>query len=278
MRLPTMHDSAAISLADLPRFRRPRVRTDVLRVLLAAGLIATVVPLFLVARHAGVGRAAVFPNRADTGVVALDMSASISGATYARVATTLRGLVAANQPTGLIMFSDQAYELLPPNSPPSALNGFVRFFVPTRRYGNTPVFGQGPWDMFMGGTKIGVGLQMALDSLRQAHVRHGTIVLVSDLDDSGIDQPALSDMAITLRKAHVPLRIVPLFAAPENKQLFATLFGKNVFVDPKAFTHTTSRDVEPIAAGVPWVLIGLGLLLTALLALNERLHARLELA
>jgi hypothetical protein len=206
------------------------------------------------------------------------MSASISGATYARVATTLRGLVAANQPTGLIMFSDQAYELLPPNSPPSALNGFVRFFVPTRRYGNTPVFGQGPWDMFMGGTKIGVGLQMALDSLRQAHVRHGTIVLVSDLDDSGIDQPALSDMAITLRKAHVPLRIVPLFAAPENKQLFATLFGKDAFVDPKAFTHTASRDVEPIAAGIPWVLIGLGLLLTVLLALNERLHARLELA
>jgi hypothetical protein len=273
-----MHDSAAIPLADLPRFRRPRLRTDLLRVLLAAGLTATIVPLFLVARHAGVGRAAVFPNRADTGVVALDMSASISGATYARVATTLRGLVAANQPTGLIMFSDQAYELLPPNSPPSALNGFVRFFVPTRRYGNTPVFGQGPWDMFMGGTKIAVGLQMALDSLRQAHVRHGTIVLVSDLDDSGIDQPALSDMAITLRKAHVPLRIVPLFAAPENKQLFGTLFGKNAFVDPKAFTHTTSRDVEPIAAGVPWVLIGLGLLLTALLAVNERLHARLELA
>jgi len=278
MRLPTMHGAAAIPVADLPRFRRPRLRTDILRIVLAAALIGTLVPLFLVARSAGVGRAAVFPNGAETGVVALDMSASISGPTYARVATTLRGIVAANQPTGLIMFSDQAYELLPPNSPPSALQGFIRFFVPTRYYGDTPVFGQGPWDMFMGGTKIGLGLESALDSLRQAHVRHGTIVLVSDLDDSGVDQPELSQVAIILRKAHVPLRIVPLFAAPENKQLFATLFGKHSFVDPKAFTHTSSRSVEAIAAGAPWLLIGLGLILTALLALNERLHARVELA
>ena len=72
-------------------------------------------------RSAGAGRAAVFPEGTNTGVVALDMSASISGPIYARVATTLRGIVNANQSVGLVMFSDTAYELLPPNSPPGAL-------------------------------------------------------------------------------------------------------------------------------------------------------------
>ena len=90
----------------------------------------------------------------DTGVVALDMSASISGPTYSRVATTLRGIANANQSVGLVMFSDSAYELLPPNSPPGALVQFIPYFVPTRYYGSTPVFAQTPWDHFSGGTRI----------------------------------------------------------------------------------------------------------------------------
>ena len=59
------------------------------------------------------------------------MSASIAGPVYARVATTLSGIVDANQSIGLVMFSDTAYELLPPNSPPAALIQFIPFFVPT---------------------------------------------------------------------------------------------------------------------------------------------------
>src|SRR5205814_5580400 len=171
-------------LADLHRLRTPVQRTSLLRLALAVALAATFVWLLLDARTAGAGRAAVFPQGTSTGVVALDMSASISGPTYARVATTLRGIVNANESIGLVMFSDTAYELLPPNSPPGALVQFIPYFVPLRYFGSTPVFGQTPWDTFMGGTRIGTGLAMARIALERAGLKHGAILLVSDLDDS----------------------------------------------------------------------------------------------
>jgi len=276
--VPTFHRGSAVVLADRFRLRGPRLRTDGARILLALALLATLALLFLSARHAGAGRAAVFPQGTDTGVVALDMSASISGPTYARVATTLRGIAAANQSVGLVMFSDTAYELLPPNSPPAALTAFVPFFVPLRYYGTTPVFGQAPWDMFMGGTRIAPGLIMAAQALRRANVKHGAILLVSDLDDSSADESLLDQEAVHLRQQHIPLRIVPLFASQHDKALFGELFGDNAFVDPKAFTHTARRQTQPIAAPAPWTLIGLGFVLVLLLAANERWNARLETA
>jgi len=83
---------------------------------------------------------------------------------------------------------------------------------------------------------------------------------------------------VRLRQQHIPLRIVPLFAAPHDKRLFGALFGDNSFVDPKVFTHTATRHSASIAAPAPWGLIGLGLILVFLLAANERWNARLETA
>jgi hypothetical protein len=276
--VPTFHRGGAVILADRVRLRGPRLRSDAVRILLALALLGTLALLFVAARQAGAGRAAVFPQGVDTGVVVLDMSASISGPTYARVATTLRGIASANESVGLVMFSDTSYELLPPNSPSAALTAFVPFFVPLRYYGTTPVFGQAPWDMFMGGTRIATGLIMGEQSLKRAHVKHGAILLVSDLDDSSADYPLLNQEAVTLHRLHIPLRIVPLFASQNNKALFAQLFGENVFVDPRAFTHTARRQTQPIAAPAPWKLLELGFLLVVLLAANERWNARLETA
>src|SRR4051794_2688824 len=228
------------------------------------------------ARTAGAGRAAFFPEGTCTGVVALDMSASISGPTYARVATTLRGIVNANQSIGLVMFSDTAYELLPPNSPPGALQQFIPFFTPLRFYGSTPIFGQTPWDTFMGGTQIAPGLEMARKSLKRARISCGAILLVSDLDDSNSDESALEQEALLLRSKHVPVRIVPLFAEDSNLRLFGALFGKNAFVDPNVFTHTAKRHAQAVRAPSPWLLILLGGVLVALLAGNERFNGRLQ--
>jgi von Willebrand factor type A domain len=277
-QLPTLRRGLAVPSADLPRLQVPAQRTAAVRIVLTAALIATLVWLFVVAKSAGTGRAAVFPEGADTGVVALDMSASISGPIYARVATTLRGIVNANQSVGLIMYSDTAYELLPPNSPPGAMLQFIPFFVPLRYYGSTPVFGQTPWDTFMGGTRVAAGLQMARTALRRAHVKHGAILLVSDLDDSNADQGLLETEAIRLRAEHIPVRIVPLFAQPRDKRLFAALFGEDAFVDPSVFTHTAKRHAASIAAPQPWMLILLGGLLVLLLAGNERFNGRLAAA
>jgi hypothetical protein len=275
IRIPTVRRGLALPLADLPRLHLPAQRTALVRVLLAAALVATLVWLFVVARSAGAGRASVFPEGARTGVVALDMSASISGPIYARVATTLRGIVDANESIGLVMFSDTAYELLPPNSPPGALLQFIPFFVPTRYYGSTPVFGQTPWDTFMGGTRIARGLKTAAEALARANVKHGAILLVSDLDDSKADQGLLEEEALKLRAAHIPVRIVPLFAAPLDRRVFAAFFGEKAFVDPSVFTHTAKRRAASVAAPQPWALLLLGMVLVALLAGNERWNGRL---
>jgi hypothetical protein len=277
VRGTTVRRREATPLGDLSRLSPAASRTTVLRVVLALALAGTLAAAMLTARSAGSGRAAVLPQGASTAVVALDMSASISGATYQRVATTLKGIVSANQAIGLVMFSDVAYELLPPNSPPGALLQFLRFFNPVRVIGGTPVFGRSPWDQFSGGTRVSRGLVAAHAALRRAHVRHGAILLVSDLDDSSSDAEPLVAEALALRRAHVPVRIVPLFASPDNVRTFAALFGESAFVDPQAFTHSAGRQVQPIAAAAPWGLLALGLLLVLLLAGNERLNARLRI-
>lgn len=275
MRIPTLRSERAVPLADLQGLHLAAQRTSLVRIFLVAALVGIFALLFINARSAGAGRAAVFPEGASTGVVVLDMSASISGPTYARVATTLRGIVNANQSVGLVMFSDTAYELLPPNSPPGALLQFIPFFVPLRYYGSTPVFGQTPWDTFMGGTRVATGLEMGRLALRRAHVQHGSILLVSDLDDSNNDQGLLEQEALQLRTAHVPLRIVPLFAAPRDVRLFTTLFGQSAIVDPSVFTHTATRHAASVAAAQPWALLLLGGALVLLLAGNERWNGRL---
>ncbi len=274
--LGSLHRRNPVQLAELPALRHAALRTSSLRVLLALGLAGTLAALVHVASSAGGGRAAVFPQGTSTGVVALDMSASISGPVYARVAATLRGIVDANQSIGLVMFSDTAYSLLPPNSPPAALLQFIPYFTPVRYYRATPVFAQSPWDTFTGGTRISSGLHEARLALQRAHIRHGAILIVSDLDNSLADQPALDAEALRLRRAGIAVRIVPLFASKSNRRYFAAVFGDNAFVDPHVFTHTAKRQAQSVAGTEPWALLLLGVLLVLLLTANERWNGRLS--
>ena len=275
MRGTTFARRGATRLGDLARLSEPAQRTTLVRVGLALALIATLAGAILLARTAGSGRAAVLPVGAKTGVVVLDMSASVAGPTFERVGAVVRGLVAANQPVGLVMFSDVAYELLPPNSPPSALQQFLRFFVPERVKRGAPVFGQSPWSVFSGGTRISTGLVAGLNALRRARVPHGSLVLMSDLNDSQNDRDPLVKEATALRKAHVPIRILPLNATPQDIEVFSHLFGADVFVGPQAFKKTGKHRIEPIEAASPWALLAVGLVLVGLLAANERLNSRL---
>lgn len=275
--LGSLRRRGPVQLAEFAELRSAALRTSAVRVVLAIALAGTLAALVFAAGSAGSGRAAVFPEGTNTGIVALDMSASISGPVYARVAATLRGIVDANQSIGLVMFSDTAYSLLPPNSPPGALLQFIPYFTPVRYYGATPVFAQSPWDNFSGGTRVAAGLTEARQALERARVRHGAILIVSDLDDASADQPALAAEALRLRRAHIAVRIVPLFADPRNRRYFAAIFGDKVFVDPSVFTHTAKRHAQSIAAAQPWALLLLGAALVLLLAGNERWNGRLTI-
>jgi hypothetical protein len=264
----------ATRLGDLAQLTGPAQRTTVVRVGLALALAATLAGAILLARSAGSGRAAVLPVGAKTGVLVLDVSASVAGPPFERVGTVVKGLVAANQAMGLVMFSDVGYELLPPNSPPSALQQFIRFFAPKSVTRGQPVFGASPWSQFSGGTRISTGLVAGQQALRRAQVTDGSLVLMSDLNDSQNDHDPLVAEATALRQAHIPVRIVPVNASPQNVQLFVGLFGQNAFVGPQAFKKTSKQRVEPIAASSPWALLAVGVVLVGLLAANERLNSR----
>lgn len=275
MRGTTLVRRGATRLGDLPHLELPAQRTTLVRVGLALSLAATLAGAVLLARSAGSGQASVLPAGTNGGVIVLDVSASNAGPPFERVGALMRGLVAANQAVGLVMFSDVAYELLPPNSPPSALQQFVRFFTPQKVTKQEPVFGTSPWSEFSGGTRISSGLIAGQNALRRSHVTRGAIVLMSDLNDSQSDQEPLVTEAQALRHAQIAVRIVPINASPRDTELFTHLFGDGSLVGPQAIRRATDLRVEPISAASPWALLVVALVLIGLLGLNERLNSRL---
>jgi hypothetical protein len=275
VRGTTLARRGATRLGDLAQLAAPAQRTTAVRVGLALALAATLAGAVLISRTAGSGRADVLPVGSKTGVIVLDMSASVSGPPFERAGAVVRGLVRANQAMGLVMFSDVGYELLPPNSPPSSLQQFLRFFAPKSVHNGAPVFGQSPWSQFSGGTRISTGLIAGQDALRRAHVTDGSLVLLSDLNDSEDDRDALVTEARTLNDAHIPLRILPINASPQNVEIFDHLFGSGSFVGAQAFTKASKQRVEPILAPSPWALLVVSFVLIGLLAANERLNSRL---
>jgi hypothetical protein len=275
VRGTTLARRGATRLGDLAQLAGQAQRTTFVRVFLALALAATLAGAVLLARSAGSGRAAVLPVGSKTGVIVLDMSASVAGPPFERVGAVIRGLVAANQAMGLVMFSDVGYELLPPNSPPSALQQFLRFFAPKNVVQGAPNFAASPWSGFSGGTRISTGLVAGQEALRRAGTPHGTLVLMSDLNDSQNDRDPMVAEATALRQAHIPVRIVPINANPQNVQIFGGLFGRSAFVGPAAFKRTTKQQVQPIVAASPWALLAVGLVLVGLLAANERFNSRL---
>src|SRR4051812_37939227 len=121
----------AIELADFPAFARAALRSRRLR--LAAGVLALVLVAVAVvtAPRRSAPASALLP-RGATGIVVVDVSASISWDTYARIAATLERLRRGGGSAGLIFFSDTAYQALPPRTPVVELGPFQRFFEVSR--------------------------------------------------------------------------------------------------------------------------------------------------
>jgi hypothetical protein len=160
---------STIELADYPALARAASRTRLLR-LLAGGLaLGLAVVAFLAAPSGSTPGAALLP-RGASGIVVIDVSASISTDTYARIASTLDRLRRGGGTAGLILFSDTAYQALPPGTPVTELGAFERFFQATVQTepGVLPQPPQSPWtDQFSAGTRISTGLSLALNVLQQ---------------------------------------------------------------------------------------------------------------
>jgi hypothetical protein len=268
----------AVATPDFRHFARAARRTAVVRGALVAVTLALLTLAFLESRTAGSPVGALLPAGSSS-VVLLDISASISGPTNRRVLATLRTLAFSKGTAGLVVFSDSGYELLPPGAPTRELRPLLRFFTPLRTTDTGPVYPTNPWNgTFTGGTRISAGLNEARLALRRAHIRHGVVVLVSDLEDPE-DPGTLADAVNALRRAHVGIRIVPLFPRPENTALWESLVGRDAIVAsptlPDSPLAAAKKEAQPFQPGLPAALLAFSALLVLALAANERWCGRL---
>lgn len=265
---------ASIPLGELDAVAAVTRRTLGLRVLLGAAAVAAAAAVVALAGRSAAEGPALLPRGSD-GLVVLDLSASISSDTYARIGATLERLAASGGRYGLIIFSDTAYLALPPGTPAAELRPFARYFaLPARGgAGGAIVLPTSPWtDAFSAGTKISTGLQLALDTIRDERLGRPAVLLVSDLDDDVGDRERLTTAALSFRRLGIPVRVVGLNPSPEDEQYMARLLRRPGDLTPAGLPGEERSAGE---AGVRLSLVLVALVAAAALALRELLATRL---
>src|SRR5688500_13585300 len=121
LRLERRH---GIPAGEPGSFRHAARRTTLVRLGLAFAMCAALAIAFLVARSQDVRHAPLVPS-GTTGMLVVDLSASVS---EGGLEATVEKLSSTDEQTGLVVFSDAAYELLPPGSPSRELASLLRFF------------------------------------------------------------------------------------------------------------------------------------------------------
>jgi len=266
-----------IPLAGAAGLRPLARRTLRLRLLAAALLLAAAVVAVLVSLGRPATTGAYLP-RGRTGVVVLDVSASISSDTYARIAATLGRLASSGGHSGLILFSDTAYQALPPGTPDTELTPFRRFFDVRSQStpGLLPELPRSPWtDAFSAGTRISTGLQLALDTIQRERIQQPSILLVSDLDDDTEDLERLTSVGLALRRLGIPLRVVGLNPAPEDEQFFRRLVPRpGDIVQARLPGQRDPGASAPFPTGIVVATVAVALLLGLFLVAGDRLRWR----
>jgi hypothetical protein len=266
---------SAVPYTGAQSLARVAARTTVARVLLALALIALVVLTALAARHPQVNKHPLLPANAG-GIVVLDLSASISEDTYSRIGQELQKLVDAGGRYGLVVFSANAYEALPPGSPASELKPLIRYFVlPTQTTpGEQPTYPRNPWSRsFTSGTQIARGLDLARQIEVDGHAKHPTVVLISDLQDDSSDSSRLNDVLTAYKHDGVKLYIVPLNATESDLQRYASVAVKTL--STPGFTPGPPTSA-PARSSFPMLLVALTVVVALLLGVNEVRAARLR--
>ena len=260
----------AIPTSEPSRLEQARRRTTILRAVLAACLAALLVAAVLVARQYDVRHAPLVAS-GSSGVVVLDLSASVFEGGFE---ATVRKLVETDERAGLVVFSDAAYELLPPGSSGREFQPLLRFFRSTESGFLPP----NPWERFRAGTRISEGLMTA----REALLREGgpgKIILLSDLEVLPDEVQRLVGVFADLRSDGFDVEIVPLAPRKEQRRLIELFVGGDAFLpQPTSGEEAVkARGEGSITTGIPWWFVLVGLVLVLTLALNERMLVRLEM-
>lgn len=255
---------------ELYALRRPILRTTVLRIVLGVALALAFAAALLVARSRDAQPDPLLPV-GTTGMIVLDLSASAG--LQPEFGELLRRIAAANEPTGVVVFSDTAYELVPPGTPGRDLAPMIRYF--------SEGTGRNPWESFQTGTNLAIGIETAREVLERDQVERGTILLASDLEFFPDDGPRLSAALAELRQEGTELRILPLGAREEQKRFFEAALGPDVFIELEEATGVAAGRADGgfrlAEEGMPWLFVALALALALLLGANERACSRLRL-
>jgi hypothetical protein len=302
----------AIPLADLRELRLPLLRTAATRFALAVALLGLLAGAWMIVRDDDPNAGASLIPGSEGGVIVLDLSASIGSTPHLRTANALRYVQETKQSFGLVVFSDTAYEAVPPGTAYTEMAPFMRHFGQVRLYpcirrgsrpcpaGSYEVPEDTPWEeyrrlveaatrggsrvnpwsgSFRSGTRISLGLETAREILRREGMSGLGILLISDLDDSVFDEPQLTQTLIRFKDENVPLNIVGLRPAPDDRELFRRLLGDDAFVTRPELQRKRDALKREQRAGAgtdfPVVLAGAVGLILLLLALNEHLCGRL---
>jgi len=257
---------------------RIAARTTLVRVLLGVVLVALVLASAAAARHPKLNKQPLLaPN--SGGMVVLDLSASISSDTFARIGESLRQLAARGGRYGLVVFSGVAYEAMPPGTPASALVPIARYFTLPRQVtpGEQPTFPTNPWThSFTAGTQISRGLDLARQIELDTHAKHPAVILISDLADDANDQARLPAVVQAYKQEGIGLRAIALNAAPNDVDYFKRLIGAASAIVPAALPGEHPGATSPPHASFPWWLVFFAVAVAMLLALNELRSARLR--
>lgn len=273
----------SIPVADSGAFTREARRTALVRIALAGALLGLLALAFLLARDLRARPSTYFA--AGSGVVVVDLSTSVEPARYRRLARVFHSLVETGQRTGLVAFSDGAYEMLPTGTSGEELRPLLRFFEPPRagspdaRRAQGFGFLESPWSgSFRGGTRISRGLAVAREMLeREGTAAGSSVLLVSDLDDSPLDLESLTQEAIRYERRGIDLRVVPLFPSEPDLAYFRTLAGPRAFVTrDELLANTALEERRTLSSAFPLALATVIVLLLGLLALNEHVCGRLS--
>src|SRR5215213_5983124 len=119
--------TSAIPASESARLRPAVRRTTAVRVGLAVALLAALALAFFASRGYDVRYAPLVPS-GSTGMVVLDMSASVY---EGGMEETLQKMSRTGERAGLVVFSDAAYELLPPGTPGRELLPVLRYLKPS---------------------------------------------------------------------------------------------------------------------------------------------------
>lgn len=247
------------------------------RLALAVVLVVVVLTAALLARGTHVERVSLLP--ADTsGILVLDVSASISTDTYDRIRATLDTLSRGQTPFGLVVFSDVAYEALPPGTPAAELASFTRFFeVREPAPGFAPELPVTPWShTFSAGTKISAGLSEARAALAADRTRRGAVLLVSDLSDDLKDVPRVAQEIEAYEARGIALRVVGLNPTPGDAAFFRRLLrDDDAVVEARLPGEGRLEGQRRVSSSFPTGLVVAACILLVLLAANELWAARL---